>query len=342
MAVNSGMAHLSDTLFTTAIAIYTLAMICYAAEYAFGRRGRIAMTSRTTPAKVLVRAGAGESRDVDSTAPRVTKPISPNRSGRTSAVGDRFGRIAVGLTVIGAVVHASSIAVRGAAVDRVPWGNMYEFASVVGLIAVLAFLISLARAPQIRYLGLFVMLPVILVMFLAGTVLYAKASPLVPALQSYWLAIHVSAAASAEGILMTSAVITVLFLTRQRYDKRVAARLPVRFPISLGGRLPEPATLDRVAYRAVAFAFPIYTFGVIAGAIWAEAAWGRYWGWDPKETWAFIAWVIYAAYLHARATAGWKGRSAAWINLLGFSAMTFNFFVVNIVISGLHSYAGLN
>ena len=342
MAVNSGMAHLSDTLFTTAIAIYTLAMICYAAEYAFGRRGRIAMTSRTTPAKVLVRAGAGESRDVDSTAPRVTKPISPNRSGRTSAVGDRFGRIAVGLTVIGAVVHASSIAVRGAAVDRVPWGNMYEFASVVGLIAVLAFLISLARAPQIRYLGLFVMLPVILVMFLAGTVLYAKASPLVPALQSYWLAIHVSAAASAEGILMTSAVITVLFLTRQRYDKRVAARLPVRFPISLGGRLPEPATLDRVAYRAVAFAFPIYTFGVIAGAIWAEAAWGRYWGLDPKETWAFIAWVIYAAYLHARATAGWKGRSAAWINLLGFSAMTFNFFVVNIVISGLHSYAGLN
>jgi len=342
VAVNSGMAHLSDTLFTTAIAIYTLAMICYAAEYAFGRRGRIAMTSRTTPAKVLVRAGAGESRDVDSTAPRVTKPISPNRSGRTSAVGDRFGRIAVGLTVIGAVVHASSIAVRGAAVDRVPWGNMYEFASVVGLIAVLAFLISLARAPQIRYLGLFVMLPVILVMFLAGTVLYAKASPLVPALQSYWLAIHVSAAASAEGILMTSAVITVLFLTRQRYDKRVAARLPVRFPISLGGRLPEPATLDRVAYRAVAFAFPIYTFGVIAGAIWAEAAWGRYGGWDPQETWAFIAWVIYAAYLHARATAGWKGRSAAWINLLGFSAMTFNFFVVNIVISGLHSYAGLN
>jgi cytochrome c-type biogenesis protein CcsB len=342
VAVNSGMAHLSDTLFTTAIALYTLAMISYAAEYAFGRRGRIALTSRATPAKVLVGAGAGESRGMDSAPERVTKPISPSRSGRDSAVGDRFGRIAVGLTIIGAVVHASSIVVRGAAVDRVPWGNMYEFASVVGLIAVLAFLASLARAPQIRYLGLFVMLPVILVMFLAGTVLYAKASPLVPALQSYWLAIHVSAAASAEGILMTSAVITVLFLMRQRYDKRVTAQLPVRFPVSLGGRLPEPATLDKVAYRTVAFAFPIYTFGVIAGAIWAEAAWGRYWGWDPKETWAFIAWVIYAAYLHARATAGWKGRSAAWINLLGFSAMTFNFFVVNIVISGLHSYAGLN
>ena len=186
------------------------------------------------------------------------------------------------------------------------------------------------------------MLPVILVMFLAGTVLYAKAQPLVPALQSYWLAIHVSAAAIAEGILMTSAVITVLFLSGSVTTSGSQRELPVRFPISLGGRLPEPATLDKAAYRTVAFAFPIYTFGIIAGAIWAEAAWGRYWGWDPKETWAFIAWVIYAAYLHARATAGWKGRSAAWINLLGFGAMTFNFFVVNIVISGLHSYAGLN
>jgi cytochrome c-type biogenesis protein CcsB len=344
VAVNSGMAHLSDTLFTTAIAIYTLAMIGYAAEYAFGRRGRVARASRAAaPAKVLVGAGgSAESRVGASPPPRVAKSSGPSRTGRGSAAGDRFGRIAVALTVFGAVVHASSIAVRGAAVDRVPWGNMYEFASVVGLIAVVAFLISLARAPQIRYLGLFVMLPVILVMFLAGTVLYAKASPLVPALQSYWLAIHVSAAASAEGILMTSAVITMLFLVRQRYDKRVAAQLPVRFPVSIGARLPEPATLDKVAYRTVAFAFPIYTFGVIAGAIWAEAAWGRYWGWDPKETWAFIAWVIYAAYLHARATAGWKGRSAAWINLLGFGAMTFNFFVVNIVISGLHSYAGLN
>jgi cytochrome c-type biogenesis protein CcsB len=345
VAVNSGMAHLSDALFTTAIAVYTLAMIGYAAEYAFGRRGRVATTARAAaPAKVLVgAAGTSDSRDSSSTpAEIVAQSTDAGRPARRSVVGERFGRIAVGLTIVGAVIHASSIAIRGAAVDRVPWGNMYEFASVVGLIAVVAFLVSLAKAPQIRYLGLFVMLPVILTMFLAGTVLYAKASPLVPALQSYWLAIHVSAAASAEGILMTSAVITVLFLIRQRYDKRIAAELPVRFPTSLGSRLPEPATLDKVAYRTVAFAFPIYTFGVIAGAIWAEAAWGRYWGWDPKETWAFIAWVIYAAYLHARATAGWKGRSAAWINLLGFGAMTFNFFVVNIVISGLHSYAGLN
>ncbi len=333
MAVSSGLAHLSDGLFTTAIATYSLAMACYTAEYAFGRRGRVAATVPAVErARVLVGAGGPE---------EFSPPVAVS-GGRGRSVADRFGRGAVVLTVLGAVIHLVSVALRGRAVDRVPWGNMYEFSAVVGLIAVLAFLVSLWRAPQIRYLGVFVMLPVILVMFLAGTVLYAKAQPLVPALQSYWLAIHVSAAASSEGILMTSAVITLLFLIRQRYDARVAAGAPIRFPVAVGARLPEPATLDKVAYRAVAFAFPIYTFGVIAGAIWAEAAWGRYWGWDPKETWAFIAWVIYAAYLHARATAGWKGRAAAWINLAGFGAMTFNFFVVNIVISGLHSYAGLN
>ena len=349
MAVNSGLAHLSDGLFTTAIATYSLAMACYTAEYAFGRRGRVAETSRAqalAPARVLV--GAGGASDSDSSFGRETGDIPTDgvpgdADARRRPAGDRFGRFAVALTIFGALVHATSVTLRGIAVDRVPWGNMYEFSALVGLIAVVAFLGALWRAPQIRYLGVFVMLPVILLMVLAGTVLYAKAEPLVPALQSYWLAIHVSAAASSEGILMTSAVITMLFLIRQRYD--VQSKEPgrkIRFPVSIGARLPAPATLDKVAYRTVAFAFPIYTFGVIAGAIWAEAAWGRYWGWDPKETWAFIAWVIYAAYLHARATAGWKGRAAAWINLLGFAAMTFNFFIVNIVISGLHSYAGLN
>jgi cytochrome c-type biogenesis protein CcsB len=334
VAVNTGLAHLSDALFTTAIATYSLAMACYTAEYAFGRRGRVAATSRAE-ARVLVGAGG----------PSVEQPVAEapaRRSSTRRAAGERLGRLAVVLTVLGAAIHLGSIALRGVAADRVPWGNMYEFSSVAGVIAILAFLGALWRAPQIRYIGVFVMLPVILLMFLAGTVLYAKDAPLVPALQSYWLAIHVTAAAGSEGILITSAVFTVLFLIRQRYDAVTAGAGRLRFPVTLGARLPAPETLDKVAYRTVAFAFPIYTFGVIAGAIWAEAAWGRYWGWDPKETWAFIAWVIYAAYLHARATAGWKGRSAAWINLLGFGAMTFNFFVVNIVISGLHSYAGLN
>jgi cytochrome c-type biogenesis protein CcsB len=200
----------------------------------------------------------------------------------------------------------------------------------------------LLRQPKVRYLGAFVMLPVILLMFLAGTVLYAKAAPLVPALRSYWLAIHVTSAILATGIFLVSFVTTVLYLVRARHDRLAAAGRPMRFPVSLGGRLPEAGVLDQIAYRTVAFGFPVWTFGIAAGAMWAEAAWGRYWGWDPKETWSFIAWVIYACYLHARATAGWKGVKAARINLLGFGAMTFNFFVVNIVIAGLHSYAGLS
>ncbi len=106
-------------------------------------------------------------------------------------------------------------------------------------------------------------------------------------------------------------------------------------------RIPSADTLDRLAYKCVVFGFPLFGLGVICGAIWAESAWGRFWGWDPKETVSFIAWVIYAAYLHARATAGWRNNAAAWINVAGFVALLFNLFIINLVVSGLHSYAGL-
>jgi cytochrome c-type biogenesis protein CcsB len=346
MPIDAGLAHLSDTLFTTSIAIYSGALVSYCGEYAFGRRGRIAQTTAVFVAERELVAVGAESGPVAAPAPTAVTgapagagPADPDPAPRS----ERFGRLALALTLLGLLVHAGSVLLRGVAVGRVPWGNMYEFSSAVGAVAVAAFLVVLARQPQLRYLGMFVMLPVIILMFLAGTVLYAKAGALVPALRSYWLAIHVSAAVLATGIFMVSFVSTVLYLVRVRWDRMVAAgRQPTRFPATLGWRLPEAEVLDRVAYRTVAFGFPIWTFGIIAGAIWAEAAWSRYWGWDPKETWAFIAWVIYACYLHARATAGWRGSKAAWINLLAFGAMIFNFFIVNIVISGLHSYAGLS
>ena len=340
--INGSMAHLSDTLFTTAIAVYAVAMVGYTAEYAFGRRGRVAATSRVDD-RQLVTAGdrARASHAPDGSAPpaRRTATVRPQRdvgerAGRWAVVHDRRRRV---------LIHASSIAVRAIAVDAVPWSNMYEFASVAGLVAVVAFLALLWKAPQVRYLGGFVLLPVILLMFLAGTVLYSKAQPLVPALQSYWLAIHVTLVSIAEGALMTSAVLTVLFLVKMRHDRLAARPGGASGSLAnLAARLPDAATLDKVAYRIVAFSFPLYTVAIICGAIWAEAAWGRYWGWDPKETWAFVVWVIYAGYLHARATAGMKGRTAAWVNLLGFGAITFNFLIVNIVVSGLHSYAGLS
>jgi cytochrome c-type biogenesis protein CcsB len=333
--IDGSMAHLSDSLFTTAIAVYAAAMVGYTAEYAFGRRGRIAAT---VPVAARELVGAGGPTSVEQPPGSLAPPAEPPRS-----VADRIGRWSFIATVVGALFHTASIAVRAGAVDAVPWSNMYEFASVAGLVGVIAFIAVLWKAPSIRHLGGLILLPVILLMFLAGTVWYSKAQPLVPALQSYWLAIHVTLVSIAEGALMTSAVLTVLYLAKQRYDRQSAR--PGFKPGSLAtlaSRLPDATTLDKAAYRVVAFSFPLYTVAIICGAIWAEAAWGRYWGWDPKETWAFIVWVIYACYLHARATAGWKGRAAAWVNLAGFGAIIFNFVIVNVVISGLHSYAGLS
>ena len=336
--IDGSAAHLSDALFTTAIFVYAIAMVGYTAEYAFGRVARKKTAVATPAVRELVPAGSsstpgfaplGGPESADSGHPKV-------QSGKWVK---RFGRWAVVVTVLGALIHGGSIVVRAVAVDAVPWSNMYEFASVAGLVGVLAFLGVLWKLPALRDLGGFVLLPVVLMMFLAGTVLYSQAQPLVPALQSYWLAIHVTLVSIAEGALMTSAVLTVLYLVRSRFD---ASKMKSERLFNLASRLPSAETLDKGAYRVVAFAFPLYTIAIICGAIWAEAAWGRYWGWDPKETWAFIVWVVYAGYLHARATAGWKGRAAAWINLAGFGSITFNFLIVNIVVSGLHSYAGLS
>ena len=338
MPVNAGLATLSDHMFTWSIILYSLALVAYCGEYAFGRRGKVASTS---PEQVLVTAAAAAP---GHGAPAVKSVSAPRKPPRVRAPqAERFGRVAVGATALGLAVQLTSLSLRGIATHRVPWGNMYEFASVVGAAAVIAFLVVLIRLPQVRYLGMFLLFPVVVLLFLAGTVLYAPAAPLVPALRSYWIAIHVTTISIGTGIFMVSFVATVLYLVRRRWEVLVeAGRTPTRFPVTLGSRLPTTDVLDRMAYRTVAFGFPVYTFGIIAGAIWAEAAWGRYWGWDPKETWAFIVWVVYACYLHARATAGWKGRAAAWINLTGFFAITFNFLIVNLVVSGLHSYAGLS
>ena len=161
-----------------------------------------------------------------------------------------------------------------------------------------------------------------------------------PALQSYWLSIHVTAMTLASGIFFVAAVLGIMYLVVERYRKRVAAGKAAANPLL--DRIPSGAQVDKLTYRAVVFGFPIWTFGVMAGAIWADEAWGRYWGWDPVETWAFITWVIYAAYLHARATAGWRGARAHYIQLLGFASLVTNMLIVQIFITGMHSYAGVS
>jgi len=261
----------------------------------------------------------------------------------------RIGAVAVALSIAGWGAHVGSVVTRGFAAHRVPWGNMYEFSSMVSLVAVTVFLVLLTRQP-VRFLGAFVMAPVVLYLGLAGTVLYADAGPLVPALNSYWIKIHVVAAITASGAFMVSGVVTVLYLLKDRWQRRTAVGVgpgtaaAVEFERRGGlmGWLPAADVLDRLAYRVVAFAFPVWTFAIMAGAIWAEQAWSRYWGWDPKETWSFITWLAYAAYLHARATAGWRGRRAAVLALIGFGALMVDYYVVNTVITGLHSYAGVS
>jgi cytochrome c-type biogenesis protein CcsB len=182
-----------------------------------------------------------------------------------------------------------------------------------------------------------VLLPVLLTLGLAVSVLYTESAQLVPALKSVWLVIHVTAAMLASGIFTIGFAQSICYLVQEHRE-----RVPVEERgASFMDRFPSAAVLDRSAYRMHAFAYPIWTFAVIAGAIWAENAWGRYWGWDPKETWAFITWLVYTAYLHARATAGWKGRKAAYLATLGYSTFLFNYLVVNIWLVGFHSYAGV-
>ncbi|MGE5765469.1 MAG: c-type cytochrome biogenesis protein CcsB [Mycobacterium leprae] len=327
MPVDPGLSTWSDTLLFAAVVAYALAMVAHAAELAFAGRAPVRRAPRVASA---VLAGAGGPPVV------ATVPASPAPERRGTVVG----RLAIALTALGWAAHLASAVTRGLAAGRVPWGNMYEFSSMVALLAVTAYLVLAARRAA-GGLGVFVLLPVVLLLGLAGTVLYVPAGPLVPALDSYWIEIHVAAAIVAAGTFTVAAVATVLYLVRAGYDTGRARGASAATARGLGRLLPTAEALDCTAYRTIAFAFPVWTFAIIAGAIWAEAAWGRYWGWDPKETWSFVSWVVYAGYLHARTTAGWRGGRAALVALVGFAALVFNFFGVNLWITGLHSYAGL-
>ena len=318
--IDESLATLSDTFFTITVVVYSLAVVAFCAELAFGRpaRTRQLVTAGGTPDAGPAPVGAVE---------------EPARARRLGALG-------MVLTGAGLLTHAAVVVTRGMAAGRLPWGNMYEFTTVVVLVAVVAYTVLAVRAPELRHIGVFVMGPVVVAMALIRLVLYVEAGPLVAALRSWWLAVHVTTATLGFGVFFVSGIVSVLYLVRSHREQRVAAGAVVA--PSLLDRLPSAAALDRTAHRTAVFGFPIWTFAVIAGAIWAESAWGRFWGWDPKETWAFIAWVVYAAYLHARTTSGWRGRPSAWINVVGLAVMVFNLLYVNFVSTGLHSYGGVS
>ena len=336
MHPHPALASLSDVLFRVALGFYVAAMFGYVADLAFARRGLVRSREVAAvpgqQARALVGAGAPVSGPASQPPVTVDPPLA--EPGRRFTVG----LLALALTLVGWAVHLGEVVSRGIGVMRMPWGNMYEFSSAVCLIAVTAFLVLTLRR-RVQHLGVFVMVPVVLYLGLAGTVLYAKAEPLQPVLNSYWLVVHVAAAITSTGVLMLSGVISTVHLLRRRYERLVTAGKAPGFA-AVARPLPDARTLDRAEYRLIAFGFPIWTFAVIAGAIWAEAAWGHYWQWDPKETWALITWIVYAAYLHARSTPGLR-RWAAHISTLAFATMIVNYYVINIFIVGKHSYAGI-
>lgn len=360
MTVNESLATVSDHLFSGAIVGYSAGLIALFGDYAFGKGARraearsAAREQRRELATVGAPSGGAEAGGVDDVRPDDLPSNDryddaalhdgyadrDERDPKPSVWGPRLGLAGIILTTLGLALQVAALAVRGIATGRLPWGNMFEFASAICICAVATYLVLALPRPSRRFLGVFVLPPVILILVLIGLRFYAKAAPVVAALRSYWLAIHVTAATIASGILLVSAVLSALYLVKRKHEQR-ERESGEYVPSRIAGNLPSSVALDRLAARTMTFAFPIWTFAIITGAIWAESAWGRYWGWDPKETWAFISWVVYAVYLHARATAGWKGTRAAYINLLGAGTMAFNFIVVNTVVSGLHSYSGL-
>jgi len=297
---NTSAALLSNDFIYASMALYTLAFFAHAVEVAW---------SVKTPAKSVKKTKLDFSRT------------------------ERVGRLASAFVVLGFLLLTAAVIFRGISAHRVPWGNMYEF-SITGAFAFSGAYLFALKKYKLRWLGLPVSLAVLLTLGTAITLLYRPSAPLVPALKSTWLVIHVSAAIISGGVFLLANCVAAAYLILDRYEQKGIRPVWAQ-------RLPSLEALDNLSYRLVALVFPLWTFAVIAGAIWAESAWGRYWGWDPKETWAFITWVAYAAYLHARVTVGWRGRKAAWLCLFAGSTFLFNYIYINVWGTGRHTYSGL-
>ena len=305
MLANSELAGLSDLSFKTALVIYVVALAASLVFYGL---------SHAAKEKQRELIGAG--------GPPVDEPQE------TSSKADRFAGMTTALVWLGVVIQFVSIILRGMSTGRFPFGNMYEYISMIAAFTMLIAAFVMTRT-RIVSLWPWLLAPIVALMFYGGTQLYVSAGPLNPALKSFWLPFHVSAVSIGASIGMFSGVASILYLLK-RWKPDV-------FPLSI---LPSADTIDRVAYQLAVWCLPVFGLGILLGALWAESAWGRPWGWDPKETFSLITWVMYAAYLHVRATPAWR-KIAAWINIVALSTMLFNLLVINLVVSGLHSYAGV-
>lgn len=317
----------------SAMAMYALAFIAFALDLAkrsaeVSAVGNEAASADAASVSATATSGGGIATlaraDID--APQV----EPKRSAVL--------RVAVALTVLGFLLQLTATVTRGVAAERVPWANMYEFAMTGTLLIIAVYLAVLVRV-DLRFLGTFITGLVLVLLGIAAVNFYVEVVPLPPALQSAWLIIHVFVASLATAFFALGFALSVLQLVQHR--RQLIGMDLQRLKLKFLATLPSAERLENLAYRTNIVAFILWTFTLIAGAIWAERAWGRYWGWDTKEVWTFIIWVIYAGYIHARATRGWRGSRSAWLSIIGFTAVMFNFSVVNLFFKGLHAYSGL-
>ncbi|MEO5920766.1 MAG: c-type cytochrome biogenesis protein CcsB [Pseudolysinimonas sp.] len=306
----------------SAIAVYAIAFVVFVLDLA--QRASVAQSAAVaSPSAPAKRAYQG------STLVAEKPPVATEPAART-----RYQRVAFVLTVLAWIIHVGAVALRAIAAGRVPWANLFEFTMTATAIIVGVFvLVQVWR--DLRFLGAYVTGIVVLLASLATANFYVDVSPLPPPLQSAWLGIHVLVAMLATGFFAIGGGLSIVQLLQARREagKAEGLRMLRAFPGS--------EALEVIANRLIIVGFALWTFTLIAGAIWAERAWGRYWGWDTKEVWTFIIWVVFAGYVHARATRGWRGSRSAWLAIVGFGAVIFNFTVVNLFFAGLHAYSGL-
>lgn len=340
-----------------AMGFYALAFVAFALDLA--RRGARVSEEEAArvPSAVSRRSAVPASGGQDSTVITVfadEPPVddTPGVIGRfASRISDRLEnnvlssegssasmRWAFALTTSGFVFHLAATVFRGIAAGRVPWADMWEFSMTGTLVMIGVFLVANLKW-DLKYLGTFLLGLVLILQGISLLRYYVPVSPLVPALQSYWLVIHIVVAILGTAFFALGFILSGLQLLQYRRERQRDQSLPQQFRFL--ATLPSSTALENLAYRINIVGFIAWTFTLIAGAIWAEKAWGRYWGWDTKEVWTFIVWVIYAGYIHARATRGWRGSRSAWLGLIGFAAVMFNFGIVNVFFHGLHSYSGL-
>lgn len=347
--INETLGNYSQLFMLLSAFVYMVAFILFALDLAKSNKtiSEIDAAALKRDSEMLVGAAATSVSTSRSTkrgapAPRadnVSENVVNDKMNYTEHSSNRnMARIALVLSWLAVAMHGFAVIGRGVAAHRVPWGNMYEFLSTGALVVAVVYLVVLFFK-DLRFMGSFIIGLVTLMLCGATIGFPTPLGHLMPALQSPWIVIHVSIAVFASALFSISFAMNVLQLIQHSRMNKIASGLPDKLPFMR--LVPGAGALENFAYRINTIAFVMWTFTVIAGAIWAEAAWGRYWGWDPKEVWSFVIWVVYAGYLHARATGGWTGPRSAWLSIIGYGCVVFNFTIVNIFFNGLHSYAGV-